>query len=282
MGFFYFLKKKNFYKHLLIAVVLTVILLWVSLKMLDIYTRHGDVFVVPDFNGKTLEQLKEEGFDDYFDFQVIDSVYDKKLPKGSVFMQNPEPGSKIKKGRRMYLTIVAAMPEKVAMPDLKNLSLRQALVTLEVNGLKAGNLKYVDYFARNAVIDQMINEEPVEPGTEIYKGTVIDLVVGKGDMEVYVPMPFLIGKTPQEALHDLHYASLNIGAETYLDDDIKNAKVYKTEPPQLSDVKLKLGDTINIWYRSSELFDFESYLNEILGDTIPADSLSVNRDTLEN
>ncbi len=281
MGFFYFLKKKNFYKHVLIAVILTVILLWVSLKLLDIYTRHGDVYVVPDFKGKTLSDLKQEGFDDYFTFQVVDSVYDKTLPKGSVFMQNPEAGAKIKKGRRMYLTIVAAMPKKTAMPDLKNLSLRQALVTLEVNDLKAGKLKYVNYFARNAVIDQLINGEPIEPGTEIYRGSSVDLVVGKGKMQVSVPLPFLIGKTPEEARHDLHFASLNVGKEIYMDDDKKNAKVYKTQPSQLSGVNLKLGGTVNIWYRSSELFDFDSYLNKILGDTVTAGSLNINNNSPE-
>ena len=281
MGFFYFLKKKNFYKQLFFAVVLTVILLWISLKALDIYTRHGDVYVTPDFKGKTLTELKQEGFDDYFDFQIIDSVYDKTLPRGSVFMQNPEPGSKIKKGRRMYLTIVASMPEKVHMPDLKNLSLRQAMVTLEVNGLETGNLQYVDYFALNAVIDQLVNDEPIEPGTEIYRGTVVDLVVGKGTMEVNVTLPFLIGKTPEQAVHDLHYASLNIGKEIYMDDNKHNARVYKTEPPQIEEVTLYPGDTVNIWYRSADDFDFDSYINEILGDTIPADSINQENNPLQ-
>jgi len=274
MGFFYFLKKKNFYKHLFFAVIVTVILLWISLKLLDIYTRHGDVYVVPDFKGKTVEQLKQEGFNDYFDFQVIDSVYDQTLPKGSVFMQNPEPGSKIKKGRRMYLTIVASMPEKVFMPNLRNLSLRQALVTLEINGLTTGNLQYVDYFALNAVIDQLVNSEPIEPGTEIYKGTVVDLVVGNGNMDVNVTMPFLIGKTPKEAHNELHYASLNIGNEIYLDDNRHNAKVYKTEPSQMEDVNLKPGDMVNLWYRSADSFDFDAYINKMFSDTIPQDSLN--------
>jgi beta-lactam-binding protein with PASTA domain len=274
MGFFYFLKKGKFYKHLLIAIVLSILLFWISLKALDIYTRHGEVYIVPDFTGKTPEQLKQEGFAEYFDFQIIDSVYDDKRTKGSVFMQNPEPGSKVKKGRHMFLTIVASLPEKVIMPNLKNLSLRQALVTLELSGLKTGHLEYVDYFARNAVIDQLVNEEPVEPGTELNRGTPVDLVVGKGEMKVFVPMPFIIGKDPKKAVHDLHYASLNIGNEIYMDDDLENAKVYKTEPSYSKDAKLDLGTVINIWYRSGKTFDFESYIHEILGDTISADSLS--------
>ena len=274
MGFFYFLKKKNFYKHLLIAVVLTIVLLWLSLKMLDVYTRHGDVFIVPDFTGKTLPEIDKEGFGEYFDFQVIDSVYDDTKVKGAVFMQNPVPGSKVKQGRHLYLTVVASMPEKVAMPNLKNLSLRQALVTLDLNGLKAGKLEYIDYFARNAVIDQLINEEPVEPGTELNRGAHVDLVVGKGDMKVYVSVPFIIGKSSKEVAHDLHYASLNLGSETYLDDDIENAKVFRTKPSFSTDEKLDLGTVVSVWYRSDKTFDFDSYIHEMLGDTISADSLS--------
>ncbi len=280
MGFFYFLKKKKFYKHLLIAIALTVVLLWVSLKLLNIYTRHGEVYLVPDFTGKTLEQLKQEGFDKYFDFQVIDSVYDDTRPKGSVFMQNPEAGSKVKQGRHLFLTVVASLPEKVMMPNLKNLSLRQAMVSLDLSGLKVGHLEYVDYFARNAVIDQLVDEEPVEPGTELNRGTRVDLVLGKGEMKVFIPMPFIIGKSPKEAIRQLHYASLNIGNEVYMDDDIINAKVYRTEPPFAKDEKLDLGAVINIWYRSDKTFDFENYIHEVLGDTISQDSLTATKNPI--
>jgi len=274
MGVFYFLKKGKFYKHLLIAVILTIVLLWLSFKILDFYTRHGDIYIVPDFKGKTLEQITEEGYGDYFVFQVIDSVYDDIKPRGSVFMQNPAAGSKVKQGRRMYFTIVASMPEMVIMPNLKNLSLRQALVTLDLNGLKTGKLEYVDYFARNAVIDQMVNEEPVEPGTELRRGALVDLVVGRGDMKVYVSVPFIIGKTKKEALHDLHYASLNLGNEIYLDDDKEDVRVYRTEPPYFTNDKIDLGTSVKVWYRSPKTFDFESQIKKMITDTIVADTIT--------
>ena len=189
-------------------------------------------------------------------------------------MQNPKPGSKVKQGRRLYLTIVAGTPEMVIMPNLKNLSLRQALVTLDINGLKSGELEYVDYFARNAIIDQLVNAEPVEPGTELRRGTMVDLVVGKGDMKVYVSVPFIIGKHPGEVAHELHYASLNLGNEVYLDDDMANARVYKTKPKFSDQEKLELGTKVDVWYRSDKLFDFDSYLQELLNDTIAADTLA--------
>jgi len=104
-------------------------------------------------------------------------------------LQNPMPGSKVKQGRHVYLTIVAQTPELVLMPNLKNLSLRQALVTLESNELFVGELEYVQYFARNAVVDQLVGDEPIEPDTELRKGTTVNLVVGKGDFTAMVPMP---------------------------------------------------------------------------------------------
>jgi len=278
MSFFYFLGRRKFYLHLLIAIALSIFLLWVVLKSMDIFTQHGNVYIVPDFEGQTVEQLSDEGYDDYFIFKVIDSVYFKSKEKGTVVLQNPMPGSKVKQGRHVYLTIVAQTPELVLMPNLKNLSLRQALVTLESNELFVGELEYVQYFARNAVVDQLVGDEPIEPDTELRKGTTVNLVVGKGDFTAMVPMPFLIALNQMEARKKLHYNSLNVGREYFLDDnDLLHARVYKTDPETLTEDMLMLGQPVNIWYRSDELIDFQEYLKEFDPDT-----LTENFDDVQN
>ncbi len=278
MSFFYFLGRRKFYLHLLIAIALSIFLLWVVLKSMDIFTQHGNVYIVPDFEGQTVVQLSEEGYDDYFIFKVIDSVYFKSKEKGTVVLQNPMPGSKVKQGRHVYLTIVAQTPELVLMPNLKNLSLRQALVTLESNELFVGELEYVQYFARNAVVDQLVGDEPIEPDTELRKGTTVNLVVGKGDFTAMVPMPFLIALNQMEARKKLHYNSLNVGREYFLDDnDLLYARVYKTDPETLTEDMLMLGQPVNIWYRSDELIDFQEYLKEFDPDT-----LTENFDDVQN
>lgn len=236
---------------------------------MDIFTKHGELYIVPDFDGQTLEQLSDRGYNDYFIFKIIDSVYFKSKQKGTVVLQNPLPGSKVKRGRHVYLSIVAQTPEKVLMPNLKNLSLRQALVTLESNELLVGELKYVQYFARNAVVDQLINDEPIEPDTELLKGTIINLVVGKGEFTVMIPMPFLIALNQSEVKQKLHYNSLNVGREYFLDDNnITHARVYKTDPKALTEDMLILGQPVNIWYRSNELIDFQEYLKQFEPDTL--------------
>lgn len=276
MGFFYFLGKRKFYLHFLISILFAFIILFGILKSLDFYTQHGKVYLVPDFYGKTVEQLIDNHYEEYFVLVVIDSVFDNHHGKGSILMQNPVVGSKVKLGRHIYLTVVAQMPEKTKMPNLRNLSLRQALVTLEMNKLIAGKLNYVDYFARNAVIDQMIDDETIEPDTEINTGTTIDLMVGKGKMEVKVHLPLLIAKKTIQVQKALHYASLNRGQEYFLDgDDTSHARVYKTEPDILNTKLVDLGQKIDVWYRSDEQFDFNKYLLKFTSDTLIVDSTQI-------
>ena len=274
MGFFYFLRQKKFYIHLLIAIVLAIVVLWIALISLDRFTRHGEVYLVPDFNGLTISELSAQNYDEFFNLQVIDSVYDKKAEKGTIILQHPLPGSKVKKGRHIFLTIVSEMPENVMMPNLKNLSLRQALVTLESLDLEVGVLEYVEYFARNAVVDQVMEGEPIEPGTEIVKGSTIDLLVGKGDMLITIPIPVLIAKKKNEVRNALHNAYLNVGEEFFLDsDDTAHLRVYKTEPDPLKKETINLGEEVDIWYRSDKNFNFDNYLKQFILDSLVVDTL---------
>ncbi len=269
MSFFYFFGQKKFYIHFLIAIAISILLIWIVLKSMDLFTHHGDVYIVPDFSGYTIKDLNEKGYDEYFEFVIIDSVYYRSKEKGTVILQHPLSGSKVKQGRHVYLTIVAQSPEKVKMPNLKNLSLRQALVTLESYELLVGNLEYIQYFARNAVVDQLLDDEPVEPDTELLKGTVVDLVLGKGDRTIMIPMPFLIGLKQGDVRRKLHFNSLNLGREYFMDDDdTTHARVYKTDPETLTEEQLFLGQPVNIWYRSDELIDFHEYLQQFNPDTI--------------
>ena len=274
MGSWYFLRKRKFYLHLLLAIGLSFILLWVVLKSLDAFTQHGQVFLIPDFEGQSLSDIEGQGYNEYFSFKIIDSVYFKNRKKGSVVLQNPLPGAKVKKGRHIYLTVVAQLPKKVPMPNLKNLSLRQALVTLESKGLEVGELEYIEYFAKNAIIDQLLGEEPIEPDTEIPKGSIINLVLGKGEATTQVPMPLLIGLTTEQAAALLHYHSLNVGQEYFIEGfDPIHSRVYKTEPDVLSHVMLVLGEKVNLWYRSDELVNFDEYVRQFKVDSLHSDTI---------
>ena len=96
MGYFHFLREKKFYINLLIILLTCGALLWLTFRLLDKYTRHDEVYTMPDFVGQDFQEVKHEYSKD-FNFILIDSVYPKGQQPGSIFQQDPLPGSKIKK-----------------------------------------------------------------------------------------------------------------------------------------------------------------------------------------
>jgi beta-lactam-binding protein with PASTA domain len=191
MAFFRFLYSKRFLKHLLGMVVMVSLLVWVVLFALKIYTQHGKYYIVPDYTGKTIEEVMAGNESANFNFVVIDSVFDLKRPKGTVLHQDPYPDSKVKENRKIYLTVVSFIPEKTTVPDLKFLTLRQAINTLESCGLKTGKISYIPTFDADAVQQQHYNGKVIAAGTHLDKGSVIDLTVGmgsKGQAEIREPV----------------------------------------------------------------------------------------------
>ncbi len=180
MGFFRFLCSKRFLKHLLGMIIMLSALAWIVLFALRIYTQHGTYYIVPDYTGKTIDEVMVGNESSKFDFVVIDSVFDLKKPKGTVLHQDPYPDSKVKENRKIYLTIVSFIPEKTSMPDLKFLTLRQAINTLESCGLKTGKIVYIPAFDADAVQQQRYDGRVIAAGTHLDKGSLIELTVGMG------------------------------------------------------------------------------------------------------
>jgi beta-lactam-binding protein with PASTA domain len=180
MSFFHFLGSRKFLKHIGAAIVVTILLIWAVMLLLRVYTKHGDYLTVPDLKGQHLDQIvSNPGYHD-FDFIVIDSAFSPNTPRGTVLHQDPYPESKVKQGRKIYLTIVSSIPEKTSMPDLKFLTLHQAISVLESSGLKVGKLQYIQTFDEDAVQQQFYGNQVIVPGTKIDKGSVISLTVGMG------------------------------------------------------------------------------------------------------
>ncbi|MFW5725158.1 MAG: PASTA domain-containing protein [Bacteroidota bacterium] len=260
-----FLKSKTFRNHFLLALALGIALLWFSLKALDIYTRHDRTIEVPNLDGIDQEQAEEILRDMNLRPVVNDSIFDTSREKGSVASQNPAPGVEVKRNRTIYLTTVAILPEMVAMPDLTDLSFRQAQSLLYTYGLKVGNLEYVPSIARNAVLEQKYNQGAIQPGTPVEKGTAIDLVLGTGEGSQYTNVPLVIGKTREEAIMLINSSSLNIGQEVFMGESTDSLRVYRQSPNVLNRPhQLAMGSTVDLYYRSAEEFDFEEYTQELL------------------
>jgi len=181
--FFAFIKSKTFFKHLLIALVSLILLLWILFKLLGVYTHHGETAEVPDFKGKTITELENFITDKHVRYLIIDSIYDPEEKAGIVIKQDPEPKSLVKHNRLIYLYVTSTQAPQIAMPKLVDRSTRQAVFMIESYGLKVGKVEEIAGDCKGCVLKQFYNGKEITPGSPIKKGSKIDLAVGKKENE---------------------------------------------------------------------------------------------------
>lgn len=273
MNFIQFITTRRFLKHLAYSILLFIVIAWITLTILKLYTRHDQVALTPNYVGMMMDQVEQLESGKDFNLVVVDSIYDYTKKPGSVISQDPLPNTKVKPGRAIYLSLVSYMPEQVSMPELVDLSLRRAKALLQTYGLKLGRVSVVPDIAENAVLKATMNGRIVKPGTPISKGSVIDLVIGSGTGAGEPAMPFLIGKTRETALLELVRLGLKVGSESYSSKcDSTNAIVYMQDPMYVYGKRIAPGTSISLTYKSGEELNFEEYIRNLVIDTIPAEN----------
>lgn len=246
-----FLKSKTFVINLVILLVLLLIIFGGVSTWMSGFTHHGESISVPDLRGQKMERMENFLADKHLQFKVIDSLFDLQKSPGTILEQDPAPNSKVKEGRTIYLTVNAQHPPDVKMPNLIDVSYRQAEAILLSFGLRVGQLTYKPDLAKNAVLDQRFKGSSIAPGKNIPKGSKIDLILGDGLGSVDVPVPDLTGSPLDEALFVLKGSSLNVGTIHY-DKGIRDstkAIIYKQDPVAASGATINQGEAIDIYLK---------------------------------
>jgi beta-lactam-binding protein with PASTA domain len=177
-----FFKAHPFVKDLVIAVVVSFVALIIIMLGLRFFTNHGKEYDVPDFSGYNMDQIKlyQQDSNEYdFELTINDSVFEPGKKGGIVVSQDPPSGMKVKKGRKIYLSVTMLVPPKVEMPNLIDLSLRQAINMLESNNLTLGQVIYKESKFPNAVLEQRYKGRIIQEGKKIPYQSKITLIVGK-------------------------------------------------------------------------------------------------------
>lgn len=252
------LKPYWFLRNIFWACVLVLALVFLTQRALNTITRHNQEIEVPDLRTLSLEQAAQVAADNSMRIDVTDSVFVKRLARGAVYGQNPEPGSKVKKNRRIMLTINATQPKTVAMPSLVGFSLRQAKTELMSRGLTVGKLIYVDDMATNNVLEQRYNGNSIRAGRKIEAESPIDLVLGLNYEESLTYIPQLTGLTFAVAKDAILDNSLNVGkvrydetVETY--QDSLQAVVYSQSPAYSREAPFTMGTEVSIYLTKSQV-----------------------------
>lgn len=167
-----------------LGMVLVVVLFFFgALAFIDFYTLHGEEVEVPKITGVSEQiaysKLKALGLK----AEVRDTGYVHKAAPFEVLEQSIKPGTKIKPGRTIYLTINSNGSKRIELPDLAdNCSRREAEDKLKTLGFKLGATEFI-IGDPDWVYEVKVNGKTVKAGTRISVDLPITLVVGKGGLE---------------------------------------------------------------------------------------------------
>ena len=175
--------KNPFVVSILLVVLITWGLIYGTLLWLDKYTRHNQAVVIPDVKGLTVESAEPLLAERGIRYNIIDSVFSKDVPPGAIVELVPEPGSKVKEGRIVFVTINAKTSQMAAMPEVQDLSFRQAYALLRSLGFTSVEVKYIPAESTNLAIGVEMNERPVEKGQHVPLNAPLVLIVGSQEME---------------------------------------------------------------------------------------------------
>jgi len=232
--------------NIILAVLLAAALLTVLFFWLRSYTQHGVEVEVTDVRGMVVAEAQPILAAQDLHLVVIDSTYSDKVPFGTIVEQDPKPMSHAKHGRAVYVTINATTKRQVLVPNLQDMSYRQAEATLHGLGLRVDTVyDYKPSAYRDLVLDVIRNGESVTPGTKLPVGTLVRLVVGKGMGEEEVEVPSVIGMSPVDARQVLLSHRLTVGAVTCdeaVEEDGTPLFVYQQIPA--AGEKLIEGETV--------------------------------------
>ena len=229
---FRFLHNRPFWVHILLALGILFLILFLFALSLNWITKHGESSSVPAITGKNINDaesiLEKKGFE----LVVQDSVYYDSLPPGQILRQIPEGDEVVKVNRTVYVTINRFIAPDVEMPNLNGYSYKNAEMILKNLGLKIGDTSYKPSFAINTIMEMSYNGSPINPGTKIKMGSTIDLVLGLGVTNEFIAVPDLVGMTFDEARALLDAQGLLIGATPAQANvrDTAGAFVYRQIP----------------------------------------------------
>ncbi len=203
--------KKPLWMNVLIGFGAALCLFIIFFFSLGWITGNGETEKVPSVIGLDVVAAEKNLTALGFDVELQDSIYVDTLARNAVLRQTPEADEIVKKGRTVYLTINRVIAPQVDMPNLVGFSIKSAETYLKVLGLRLGSIQMVPDQNKNVVIDQLVNGQPIAPGSKIPSGTLIHFLVGDGGASTGMLMPDLIGLTYEQAKAQLISLGLNLG-----------------------------------------------------------------------
>lgn len=166
--------------HVLLIGGVLCLLSAITLQALRGYTLHNQAIVVPDVKGLQLEEASTFFENNDLRYTVIDSVYTKDVPPGAIYEMVPGAGSKVKEGRIIFVTLNARTAQTASVPDVADLSFRQAYALLQSKGFTSIEILYVSGRYRDLALGIELRGHLLKPGERVPVAARLVLKVSDG------------------------------------------------------------------------------------------------------
>jgi serine/threonine-protein kinase len=157
--------------------------------------------------------------------------------KGQVTATDPPAGKSVPKGSKVRVNVMSG-PQQVGVPSVVGQTQAQATAALHNDGFNV-NPTYVDSTAPQ---NQVIHQNPA-PGSQVPKGSTIDLQVSNGPPQVSVPP--VVGETAQQAVSDLEGAGFVVNQQFVSVSDSSQDGIVQAQNPDGGSRATK-GSTVTI------------------------------------
>ncbi len=180
-SFIAFLRSRIFLINLGLALVAGVIIVMLALQWLKGSTHHGEFVEVPDLSKLSVMEMREILEAEGLRYEVLDSAnFDPNYPRFSIIEQDPPAGNKVKTNRKIYVTVNPSGYKKVTIPQIIQVTQRNATAMLRAVGLEVGRITYIDQLGKDMVYYIRHKGKQVKPGDKLPKTSEIELVCGNG------------------------------------------------------------------------------------------------------
>lgn len=230
---------------------------------LTLIIKSEDTVVVPDLVGKKVLYVLKILTDFKLNAKIKGSEYSSDIPADHVIFQEPEPGSEIKIGRDVRI-IISKGAETILMPNLQGLSIQQARIILEENGLHPGGLSTI--YSKNIKKGEIIAQS-VSHGGIITRGAHVNLLVSRGMRPKAYKMLDLKGLSLEDAIFLIEKNNLLLGEIKFYPYEDKPKNVIVGQEP-LYGHRVIEGTFVNIIINRKHGRMEEQYLHAAKGASI--------------
>ena len=139
-------------------------------------TNTQENITVPDFIGMDADKLVQSSEMSDYNIFFAEKVFDDKIAEGKVISQTPVPGSSVKKGSNIVIT-VSKGPKFRALPQIEGLTLSQASAVLTIEGFTPAS---EFCYSSSIVHGKTIGYKGCSKGDKLEFGARVTILVSKG------------------------------------------------------------------------------------------------------